>query len=89
MEIFSINFSRCGRFAGNVGLLCKEENWPLLNSIIINQKDYMPSSGYDDWKKSEKVKSKWSEDVSNCWKKSQKFNLEKVDKKIIKHFDVK
>jgi len=95
MDIFGLSrISQMGNFAGNLGTFCKSMKWPLLNSLIINQTDYIPSDGYNEWivgntnTKSGEVTAEWGKEIVKCWKKfkNPKQKLKGLNKVIKDYF---
>ena len=65
-NIFGLNHKQAGYYAGMIGNYCIDRNLPLLNSLIINSTDCIPSYGFD-WYQNEAGES-WGEVISRCWR---------------------
>ena len=65
-NIFGLSHQQAGFYAGRLGDYCIFRGLPMLNSLIINVTDFIPSYGFD-WYQSQCGKS-WGEVVSECWK---------------------
>jgi len=58
-NVFGLGHNQVGMYSGKLGDYCLSRNLPLLNSLIINVTDCVPSDGFD-WYQKEYGKS-WGE----------------------------
>ncbi|MCW7551640.1 hypothetical protein NX722_03060 [Endozoicomonas gorgoniicola] len=56
-----------GHYAGMLGDFCIYHGLPLLNALIVNTKECMPSHGFDGYIKKEGNHQNWGECVSACF----------------------
>jgi hypothetical protein len=66
-NVFGLSHKQVGIYAGELGNYCSARKLPLLNGLIINTTDCVPSEGFD-WYQKECSKT-WGEVVCECWKK--------------------
>ncbi|MBE4467430.1 hypothetical protein HJ014_22665 [Vibrio parahaemolyticus] len=64
-NIFGLSHKQAGIYAGTLGNYCIKRELPLLNSLIINATDCVPSEGYE-WYDAH-AGMHWGEVVANCW----------------------
>lgn len=64
-NIFGLSHRQAGWYAGLLGDYCIQRNLPLLNGLIINATNCIPSEGYM-WYEQQSGKS-WGEVVAACW----------------------
>lgn len=73
---FGLSHNMVGEYAGAVGKFCIDNNYPLLNSLIINITDCAPSEGFHAWYLESDVGDahypytglSWGEMISACWR---------------------
>lgn len=70
-NVFGLSHNMAGFYAGAVGDFCLENDWPLLNSLVINTTSCMPSEGFDGYLKQASC-STWGDCLARCW---QEFHL--------------
>ena len=63
---FGLSHNMAGYYAGIVGDFCNDNDWPLLNSLVINTSSCMPSEGFDTYLVNLDVS--WGECLAQCWK---------------------
>lgn len=63
---FGLSHNMAGYYAGIVGTFCHDNNWPLLNSLVINTTSCMPSEGFDAYLDDSGMN--WGECLAECWK---------------------
>ncbi|MDU8499906.1 hypothetical protein RYB01_12020 [Pseudomonas syringae] len=63
---FGLSHNMAGYYAGIVGDFCHDNDWPLLNSLVINTTTCMPSEGFDAYLEDSKMN--WGECLAQCWK---------------------
>lgn len=80
-NVFGLSHGQLGYYAGKLGDLCIDWDWPRLNGLIINQTDCIPSKGFNFYLK-EYGKS-WGEVVCDCWRK---FHVSIPISKAVKDF---
>ena len=65
--VFGFSHNMAGYYAGMVGEFCLAQEWPLLNSLVVNTTYCVPSSGFDSFQERSAVDS-WGECLAACWK---------------------
>ena len=65
-QIFGLGHDYVGWFAGILGFYCNYPEWPMLNSLIINSTDCVPSNGFTDFE--QYTNKSWGELIAECWK---------------------
>jgi len=70
-----------GFYAGVLGFVCEDLEWPLLNSLIVSKTTGQSSRGFDPFTK--RSEQSWGDNVIDCYNKFKDFNPNK-DKKFIK-----
>jgi len=65
-NIFGLSHKQAGYYAGMLGGYCISRGIPLLNGLIINATDCIPSEGYE-WYENQADMS-WGEVVAACWR---------------------
>ena len=65
-NIFGLSHQQVGIYAGTLGDYCVTRNLPLLNGLVINATDCIPSEGYE-WYQQQSNMS-WGEVIASCWK---------------------
>lgn len=66
--IFGLDRGTVGKYAGCLGHFCYDNNYPLLNSLIVNADNPKPSYGYDEWMLEAGVEINWEEEMFKCFK---------------------
>lgn len=66
-NIFGLNRKQVGEYAGALGDFCLDNNYPLLNGLIVNTTTCTPSHGFNWYQK--KYNRLWGEIISECWRK--------------------
>jgi len=66
-NIFGLSHKQAGIYAGLLGDYCLSKNLPLLNGLIINATNCIPSEGYDWYE--EHAQMTWGEVIARCWKR--------------------
>ena len=64
-KVFGIPLEDIRDYAGFLGDFCEANNYPYLNSLIINTTDGMPGDNFFTW--AEDTKDNWGEYVSECF----------------------
>jgi hypothetical protein len=80
-NVFGLNHKYVGGYAGTLGDFCEDQEWPLLNALIISTTECVPSEGFDQYM--EGTDMDWGEHVQDCWKT---FHVTSTRAKQVKNF---
>lgn len=64
-NVFGLSHNMAGFYSGMVGNFCRDNQWPLLNALVINMTTCMPSDGFDAYL--EEAEMTWGECLAQCW----------------------
>lgn len=67
--IFGLSRKGVGEYSGCLGHFCYENNYPLLNSLIVNADNPKPAHGYDEWMENANLKIVWEDEMFKCFKR--------------------
>lgn len=65
-NIFGLSHNMAGFYAGRVGDFCLAQDMPLLNALVVNTTDCMPSHGFASYQESRNAD--WVTCLVQCWK---------------------
>ena len=65
-NIFGFSHNQAGLYAGALGHYCLSNEYPALNSLIINSTNCEPSHGFDWYH--EQYEISWGEMISSCFR---------------------
>ena len=65
-NIFGLSHRQAGWYAGMLGNYCIDRKIPLLNALIINATDCIPSEGYEWYEKQSGMT--WGQVIAACWR---------------------
>ena len=66
-NLFGLSHNMAGFYSGKVGDFCLEQEWPMLNALVINTTHCIPSHGFDYYLKKYDCDN-WGEALSHCFK---------------------
>lgn len=70
-NVFGLSHNMAGFYAGQVGNFCQDNDWPLLNGLVVNTTNCQPSEGFDGYLKHSGM-ANWGDCLAQCW---QHFHL--------------
>ena len=68
-NIFGLSHNTVGFYAGALGQFCHENQYPLLNSLIVNAATPKPAHGYSEWMENAGLDVDWTDEAFKCFKR--------------------